>query len=347
MEISSEARKGSSSPEGDEERVSTFCSALEASFAETAKSALQDAGRGGRSGSRDTELNRSVEEAAAGAANKIVRGAGADGKLDSTEKAEAKNAAKQAAKDKLESVAEEAAPGQVTVKQGDTVWGALREAGYNDREIVEQGLVNQVAQASGLANPDQIRPGDILSVPGRDGVSTGTVAPQTAANGDVARPEVSAEPTHAAPLGNVDPGSVRDQTGTGGLTSAALAGLDQAHSYGLPLVSGKRSGTGTSDHNHGNAIDVGTLPIGVASSDGGTPEMKAYAERMRQEGLAGQSNVKYIIRDGQIASARDNWEWRPYTYPGQSQAELAALQQSNPGEYNRLQHFDHVHVSFN
>lgn len=147
--------------------------------------------------------------------------------------------------------------------------------------------------------------------------------------------------------GTVDPSTVKDKANGGGLEPNALRGLEEAHKYGLPLVSGKRSGNGKSDHDHGDAIDVGTLPIGQASSNGGTPQMKAFAEHMRQEGKAGRLNVKYIIRDGEIASAKGNWEWRPYTYPGKSQAELEALKRSNPGEYNRLQHFDHVHVSFN
>ena len=147
--------------------------------------------------------------------------------------------------------------------------------------------------------------------------------------------------------GNVDPSTVKDKSGTGGLEPNAQRGLQEAHKYGLPLVSGKRSGNGTSDHDHGDAIDVGTLPIGAPSSNGGTAEMKAFAEHMRMEGKAGRLNVKYIIRDGQIASSRNNWDWRPYTYPGKTQGELDALKRSNPGEYNRLQHFDHVHVSFN
>ena len=146
--------------------------------------------------------------------------------------------------------------------------------------------------------------------------------------------------------GTVDPGSVKDKTGTDGLTGAAKAGLTEAHKYGLPLVSGKRSGSGKSDHDHGNAIDVSTLAIGSPESNGATPQMKAYAERMRAAGKAGQLGVKYIISDGRIASATNNWEWRPYTYPGKSASSLAALKTSDRGEYNRLQHFDHVHVSF-
>jgi hypothetical protein len=146
--------------------------------------------------------------------------------------------------------------------------------------------------------------------------------------------------------GNVDPSTVKDKASTSGLEPAARAGLEMAHRFGLPLVSGKRGGNGKSDHDHGDAIDVGTLPIGAASSTGGTAEMKAFAEFMRQEGKAGRSKVKYIIRDGQIASKTSNWEWRPYTYPGKSQAELERLKQTNRGEYNRLQHYDHVHVSF-
>ena len=153
-------------------------------------------------------------------------------------------------------------------------------------------------------------------------------------------------PTGPVGRGNVDPSSVKDQSSTQGINGAARRGLDEAHRFGLPLVSGKRSGSGKSDHDHGNAIDVGTLPIGAASSTGGTPQMKQYAEYMRQQGKAGRGNVKYIIADGRIASSKNNWEWRPYTYPGKSQSELNRIKQTNRGEYNRLQHFDHVHVSF-
>jgi hypothetical protein len=74
--------------------------------------------------------------------------------------------AKEKSKDKTEP---ETTAGQVTVKQGDTVWGSLRTAGYSDQEIVQQGLVDKVAQASGLQNADQIRPGDVLNLPTREG----------------------------------------------------------------------------------------------------------------------------------------------------------------------------------
>jgi hypothetical protein len=67
---------------------------------------------------------------------------------------------------------------------------------------------------------------------------------------------------------------------------------------------------------------------------------------MRQEGKAGRLDVKYVILDGKIASSKEDWAWRDYTYPGKNAAELEALKSSNRGEYNRLQHYDHVHVSF-
>ncbi len=162
-------------------------------------------------------------------------------------------------------------------------------------------------------------------------------------------PDSNGAGANAAPApggGKVDPSTVKDKTGTGGLTAVALRGLEEAHTFGLPLVSGKRSGSGTSDHDHGNAIDVGTLPIGSPNSTEGTPQMQAFAEHMRQQGKAGQLDVKYVIADGRIASATNNWEWREYTYPGTSRASLDALKQSDRGEYNRIQHNDHVHVSF-
>lgn len=160
-----------------------------------------------------------------------------------------------------------------------------------------------------------------------------------------AGPTSNAGPASGA-VARIDPSTVQDKAGTGGLTGPSLRGLQEAHKFNLPLVSGKRSGNGKSDHDHGNAIDVGTLAIGSPSSTDGTPQMKAFAEHMRQQGKAAQLNVKYVIADGRIASATNNWEWREYTYPGKSQASLDALKQSNRGEYNRIQHYDHVHVSF-
>lgn len=151
----------------------------------------------------------------------------------------------------------------------------------------------------------------------------------------------------APPTAGVDPSTVRDRAPTDGLTEAPLRGLEEAHRFGLPLVSGHRpGGPESSDHTNGNAIDVSTLPIGAASSTEGTPQMKAYAEHMRQAGQRGELDVKYVILDGKIASPQDDWAWRDYTYPGKSAGELEALKQSNRGEYNRLQHYDHVHVSF-
>jgi hypothetical protein len=168
------------------------------------------------------------------------------------------------------------------------------------------------------------------------------------ASGNTSMQTVASAQGAVAASGSVNPSSVKDKTSTKGLTQSAIRGLDEAHKHGLPLVSGHRpGGPSSSDHTHGGAIDVGTLPIGAASSTHGTPDMVAYAEHMRQAGKAGQLNVKYVIHNGQIASATNNWEWRTYTYPGKSQSELNAIKASNRGEYNRLQHYDHVHVSFN
>ncbi len=150
----------------------------------------------------------------------------------------------------------------------------------------------------------------------------------------------------ANPTPSVNPSSVKDLDSTNGLNASSINGLNIAHQFGLPLISGKRGGNPRSDHFHGNAIDVGTLPIGAASSTEGTQAMKDYAEYMRQQGKAGKHKVKYIILDGKIASARNNWQWRDYTYPGKSQSELDNLKKNNRGEYNRIQHYDHVHISF-
>ena len=135
---------------------------------------MEEAGRGGRTDARNSELAAGAEKAAVKAAEKIAREASADGKLDNTEKSEAKKAAEKAAKDKVkEAENANAGTGEVVVQQGDTVWGALRNAGYSDADIVSKGLVNQVAQASGLQNADQIRPGDVLKIPSNGNSTNG------------------------------------------------------------------------------------------------------------------------------------------------------------------------------
>ncbi|MBI3925965.1 MAG: transglycosylase SLT domain-containing protein [Armatimonadetes bacterium] len=47
----------------------------------------------------------------------------------------------------------------------DSVWNSLKGAGWSDREIVEKGLVHQVAQLNGLENPDIVQIGQELRVP--------------------------------------------------------------------------------------------------------------------------------------------------------------------------------------
>ena len=192
---------------------------------------------------------------------------------------------------------------------------------------------NAIAPALGQLVDAIARLVDVLSAPG---------APTSGGGGAAAAPT----PPSASMPGSASKVDVADKARTTGLSTAARRGLDEAHRFGLPLVSGKRDGNGRSDHDHGNAIDVSTLPISADSSTGGTPKMREFAEFMRQQGAAGQLDVKYVIADGRIASAKDGWQWRPYTHPDQSAESLAKLKSSNRGEYNRLQHYDHVHVSF-
>jgi hypothetical protein len=230
------------------------------------------------------------------------------------------------------------APGSGTAPGGEvTGGGAAGGCGMAGCSMDHSGGGAAVEQASEGAN------GAPKAKAGTKDAKQG--ATRSGGGGGAGAPATAAAPATA---GSVNPSSVKDKASTAGLSSASQKGLEEAHKHGLPLVSGKRSGGAPgSDHPSGNAIDVGTLPIGAASSTHGTADMVAYAEHMRAAGKAGQLNVKYVIHNGQIASATNNWEWRAYTYPGKSQAELEALKQSNRGEYNRLEHFDHVHVSFN
>ncbi len=223
---------------------------------------MTDAGRGGRSDSRSTEIARGAESAAVTAAEKIASKAAADGKIDSSEKSEVKKAAEKAAKDKVAQAGEEnqAGVGEITVKQGDTVWGSLRNAGYSDAEIVSQGLVNQVAQSSGLQNADQIRPGDVLKLPERNGNSAQGESRQLTQDDIATRPELKE--------------AFRKAAEEAGLPADAVPGVNSsATSQVVPGSNDMRQGTltlrdpstgevlGTYDFNNGG-FGKGSIPNG-------------------------------------------------------------------------------------
>ncbi len=110
-----------------------------------------------------------------------------------------------------------------------------------------------------------------------------------------------------------------------GLQPKSLAVLNAAHDYGLKLISGLRPGE-TQGHGNGSAVDVSNVKGGSRDA---SREMEAYAEAMRAAGKAGDPNVGYVIYRQRIASARENWAWRPMEDRGS----------------NTQNHFDHVHVS--
>ncbi len=229
----------------------------------------------------------------------------------------------------------------VTTTPSTTIGGGTVQAAQGAMAVAPEQLVPVLQELVGALT-------NLIGALQQQGGAGAAGAAGAPTQGGGAGTDVSPESPAPSGTGAVDPSSVKDMTSTAGLSAASLKGLEVAHAHGIPLVSGKRGGGGgsTSDHPAGNAIDVSTLAIGSPQSTEGTPEMKAYAEHMRQEAKAGRLDVKYIIRDGQIASPRSNWEFRTYTYPGQTREGLEKLKQSDRGEYNRIQHYDHVHVSF-
>lgn len=113
-----------------------------------------------------------------------------------------------------------------------------------------------------------------------------------------------------------------------GLRSNASAGARVARQLGF---SGTIGGIGQrgykSDHPNGDAIDLMTGLSKRGQANGWKLANYYHANRANL-------NVKYIIFDGKIASARDNWKWRPYGGTPDGNASDTAL------------HRDHVHLSF-
>lgn len=68
--------------------------------------------------------------------------------------------------------AQEAKPGttQATIGKGDTVWGALKDAGFSNQEISKHGLVDKVAQMSNLSDPGKVNQGQQLTLPSRESI---------------------------------------------------------------------------------------------------------------------------------------------------------------------------------
>jgi hypothetical protein len=134
-------------------------------------------------------------------------------------------------------------------------------------------------------------------------------------------PSSYADPSKASASPEQQPG----ETSYDGLKEKAKQVLSAAHGAGLKLISGLRAGE-SQGHGDGSAVDVSNVPGG---SKQGSPEMKQFAEAMRAAGKAGDPTIGYVIYQQQIASARDNWAWRPMEDRGS----------------NTQNHFDHVHVS--
>ena len=146
----------------------------------------------------------------------------------------------------------------------------------------------------------------------------GIVGPQTRAALAARAP---AAPAAAAPpaTGATDVASKNVSTDGLSLNSRSVLAKANAPEYGLHLISGVAARGNVSDHPAGNAVDVSNGAL--------TPQMRSFADDIR-----GKPGVKYVIYDNQIASAKDDWAWRPYTHPSGG---------SNP----TLDHEDHVHVS--
>ncbi|MEW6281919.1 MAG: LysM peptidoglycan-binding domain-containing protein, partial [Candidatus Eremiobacterota bacterium] len=49
--------------------------------------------------------------------------------------------------------------------ENDCVWNALKGAGYTDEQIVEYGLIDQIAEMNNLEDPNLVHPGQQLAVP--------------------------------------------------------------------------------------------------------------------------------------------------------------------------------------
>lgn len=113
-----------------------------------------------------------------------------------------------------------------------------------------------------------------------------------------------------------------------GLRPNAAAGARIARDMGFGGIIGGIGQRGyASDHPHGNAIDIMT-GVGKQRRANGW-KMANYFHANR-----GKHKVKYIIWDNKIASARDNWRWRPYNSTPDGNTSATAL------------HLDHVHLSF-
>lgn len=124
---------------------------------------------------------------------------------------------------------------------------------------------------------------------------------------------------------SASPKQVPGEESHNGLGARSRRVLDAAHDSKLKLVSGHRPGD-SGGHGNGSAVDVGNVKLGTAT---GSKEMQAFAEEMRQAGKSGDDNIGYVIYKQKIASARDNWAWRPMEDRGS----------------NTENHLDHVHVS--
>lgn len=109
-----------------------------------------------------------------------------------------------------------------------------------------------------------------------------------------------------------------------GLQDVTARGAAMARALGFAGTIGGLGWRPTpTDHSSGLAIDLMTY------DDVATGEVLAQFFREHHEELG----VTYVIWNGQIASARQDWAWRTYRHPA-GRTDATAM------------HLDHVHVSF-
>lgn len=90
----------------------------------------------------------------------------------------------------------QAAPERPTarIRRNGSVVGALRSAGYTNREIREHGLIDRVASLNGLKNANMVHPGQVLVLPAREEMGLPAAAPRPRTQGPSAPPPSGPHP---------------------------------------------------------------------------------------------------------------------------------------------------------
>ncbi len=180
--------------------------------------------------------------------------------------------------------------------KNSSTWGALRSAGWSDKEIIEQKLVDRVAELNGLEDPAKVLAGQTLKVPTRGGQGGEQQGALYEADGG---------PAHRTPTWEQKPAPAAKTQATGPSKPTQSAPAAPAEEKKAPPYDPSKDATALYKSMNGGLLGAGTDEDALFKAlEGKTPDQikairahyKDHYDRDLDKDLAGDLSGKELSR---------------------------------------------------